>query len=179
MKINTPEPLPTIATSRGQTYPRSAPIHPDARGLHLKNILVPLDFSERSMRALDYAEPMAKLFGATITLLHVVEPPVYPVEMISQGLMEQETQSVATRSIERIRDTRMDPDVAAEAIVRHGFVFDTIIEVVREKQIDLIITTTRGCTGLQHMLSSSVAECVLRHAPCPVLVVRECEHEMA
>jgi nucleotide-binding universal stress UspA family protein len=183
VKMNTTEFPQTDSPPRGSIFARSDyanRVPADANwvpsGIQLKNILVPLDFSERSLKALDYAEPVAKIFGAKITLLHVIEPPTYPIEMAGKSLVEQESQSIATGTLEGICESKLHPDVTAEAIVRHGFVFETIIEVAREKKTDLIITTTHGYTGLQHMLSGSAAECVVRHAPCPVLVVRDCEH---
>ena len=62
-------------------------------------------------------------------------------------------------------------------LVRHSFVFDGILEAAREIHADLIITTTHGYTGWQHMLMGSTSENVVRRAPCPVLVVHQSEHD--
>ena len=61
--------------------------------------------------------------------------------------------------------------------MQHGFVFDKILEVARKVRADLIITTTHGYGGLKHLLMGSTAECIVRKAPCPVLVVRDPEAE--
>jgi nucleotide-binding universal stress UspA family protein len=64
-----------------------------------------------------------------------------------------------------------------DIIVRQSFIFEGILEVAREIRADLIIATTHGHTGLKHLFLGSVAENIVRRAPCPVLVVRELEHD--
>jgi nucleotide-binding universal stress UspA family protein len=81
------------------------------------------------------------------------------------------------RELEAIRTRKIPPELSVDTIIRHGVVFDGILEVAREIGADLIITTTHGHTGLKHLLMGSTAENVVQKAPCPVLVVRECEHD--
>lgn len=142
----------------------------------LKKILVPVDFSECSRKALDYAIPLAEQFGAELVLLHVTpaNPPVPelgPVDVVgideaTQGLAELQASvstAIASHSVQRV--------------VRTGEPHTEIVRVAAERGIDMIVLSTHGRTGLSRVLLGSTAEKVVRHAPCPVLVVREREHE--
>lgn len=147
--------------------------------LKLASILVPIDFSRISQGALDYAVPLARQFGAKITLLHAVEPPPYSMDLtylpmgdgFPIGPMKKELDALAKKTIE--------PDLLKEVIVQVGTAFEVIANVARDSEADLIIITTHGHTGLKHVFMGSTAERVVRHAPCPVLVVRKHEHELA
>lgn len=147
----------------------------------LQRILVPLDFSENARKALRYAEAFARQFGARITLLHVVEPMIYPadsgfvpVETHSwEGALVKETQT----RLEAVAREAIGPGVDVETVVVTGNAFMEIAELARARQIDLLIITTHGYTGLKHLLLGSTAERVVRHAPCPVMVVRQAQHD--
>ncbi|HEY5895604.1 MAG TPA: universal stress protein [Chthoniobacterales bacterium] len=144
--------------------------------VHLKNILVPLDLSETSLKSLDYAVPFARQFGAKITLLYIASPrPLaalpYPLPLDPDHFKKIEKQ------LEEIRTTYVPPEVPSDAIVRHDFVFDGIFEVMHEIPADLIIITTRGYTGMKHLLNGSMAENIVCRATCPVLVIHEMEHD--
>jgi nucleotide-binding universal stress UspA family protein len=145
--------------------------------IHLKNILVPLDMSEMSLKALQYAVPFAQQFGAKLTLLHIVQPAAHTPELPCPAPLAAEHFAALERQLEEIRTTKVPPELPADTCVRHNFVFDGILEVAREICADLIITTTHGHTGLRHLLMGSTAENIVRKAPCPVLVVREREHD--
>jgi nucleotide-binding universal stress UspA family protein len=145
--------------------------------LHLQNIVVPLDFSEMSLASLRYAVPLARQFGAKITLLHVVQPPHYAPEVPYPAVIDQENLSMAENTLSAIRTEKIDSDLHVDTVVQHGFVFDKILEVARKVRADLIVTTTHGYSGLKHLLMGSTAECIVRKAPCPVLVVRDPEAE--
>jgi universal stress protein A len=146
--------------------------------LKLKSILVPIDFSKISQKALEYAVPLAKQFEAKITLLHAIEPRPYPIDLtyISMGEdfpikpLEEELNALAKRTIE--------PRLLKEVIVKMGTAFEVISNVAWDCEADLIVITTHGNTGLKHVFMGSTAERVVRHAPCPVFVVRKCEHEL-
>lgn len=144
--------------------------------IHLENILVPLDLSEMSLESLEYAVPLARQFGAKITLLHVVEPPAYAPELPCSAPLAAEHCAAVVHQLETLSEERIPDEVEAAIAVRHNFVFDGIIEVAWETRAGLIIITTHGHTGLKHLLAGSTAENVVRQAPCPVLVVRKCEH---
>ena len=166
-----PPPVTTAAASRDDA------ITSPPRVIQLKNILVPLDFSEMSLKSLRYATPFAKQFGAKLTLLHVVQPVDEAVRLEYPAFFASEHTAGLQKQLEDIRATKIPADVPVDIAVRHNFVFDGIVEVAREIHADLIITTTHGYTGLKHLMVGSTAENIVRRAPCPVLVVREVEHD--
>jgi len=139
----------------------------------LKKILVPVDFSDCSDKALLYAIPFARQFGAELTLLHVVQhypsvPEMYPidVESIEDG----------KKGLEALRLKVIDP-IPCKTVLRSGNPHIEIVNVAKELDIDLLILSTHGHTGLTRAILGSTAEQVVRHAPCPVLVMRMEEHE--
>ena len=161
---------------KSATAPRAA-----ASAFRLNKILVPVDFSEFSTKALDYALAFARQFDARIVVLHVVEPAVYPesymlvttaLEDLNQGLLQSARQRIGELCRERIGNR-----VTSESMVRTGRAHSEIAAAARELDVDLIILATHGYTGLRHVLLGSTAERVVRHAPCPVLTVRDPEHE--
>jgi nucleotide-binding universal stress UspA family protein len=150
--------------------------------IDLHRILVPTDFSKWSRNALTYGVAFAEKFGAEIHLLHVVQdlalfipeavmmappmaPPVEQFISSARAALERVVQDLALPAL------RIVPEVA------EGVPFTEIVRCAREKDIDLIVMGTHGHTGLAHMLLGSVAEKVVRKAPCPVLTVRHPEHE--
>jgi universal stress protein A len=144
----------------------------------LKRILVPLDFSECSKKALRYAVPFARQFGASLSLLFVVQP-YYPVsDMVPMDidLLDERMRKTSEAELTALKDS-LEPDLKASAMVRAGNPHVEIVEAARELGADLIILSTHGRTGLSHVLMGSTTERVVRHANCPVLVLRENEHE--
>ncbi len=149
------------------------------RLLKLNRILVPIDFSWPSRKALQYALPFARQFGAKITLLFVLEPPVYsgdigyvPMEVDDAGSLK-----AAGEKLKDFAQQALDADLLDQTLVRSGRPFQEIADAARELDTDLIIIATHGYTGLKHVFLGSTVERVVRHAPCPVLTVREQEHE--
>lgn len=147
--------------------------------LHLESILVPLDLSDLSLASLRYAVPLARQFGARLTLLHVVEPPPPIASLPFSTPLEERDPGAPGRQLEEIRALEVGPEIEAKSVVRHGCVFDQILSVARAERADLIVTTTHGHTGLKHLLMGSTAECIVHGAPCAVLVVRERSEEPA
>jgi universal stress protein A len=139
----------------------------------LKKILVPVDFTSCSDKALQYAIPFARQFDAELTLLHVVEA---ASRMSDLAVMEVESLDDANRALETIH-RKLDDVVRSSLVVRTGSPGHEIIEAARELKADLIILSTHGRTGLERFFMGSTAEKVVRHAGCPVLIVRENEHE--
>jgi nucleotide-binding universal stress UspA family protein len=150
--------------------------------IDLHRILVPTDFSKHSHNALTYAAAFAEKFGAELFLLHVVQdlalfipeavsvaPPVTPP-------IEQMTAAVHEALQRVVREERLDR-FTIHCEVREGTPFYEIIQFARDSAIDLIIMGTHGHTGLVHVLLGSVTEKVVRKAPCPVLTVRDPEHD--
>jgi len=144
--------------------------------VHPTNILVPLDFSEISLKALQYAVPFARQYGAKLTLVHVVDLPLYVESPIPTRFGPEEIAEIK----KRVADTcapRIPEELTVETVIRQGGVFETILEVARETSANLIITTTHGRTGLSHLVLGSTAEDLVRRADCPVLVIHERERE--
>lgn len=139
----------------------------------LKQILVPVDFSECSRKALQYALPLARQFNAGLILLHVLQPYVPIAEMPSQ---EMESLEDARRDLEEVQ-AEAGTTVVSRVEVRRGAPHTQIIDAAKELDVDLIVISTHGRKGLTRVLLGSTAEKVIRHAGCPVLVVREVEHE--
>lgn len=144
------------------------------KALNLKNVLVPIDFSEPSLEAVEAALPLAKEFGAELHLIHVFEPD-YPItSMVALPLVVPELQ-VGQRVRRHLKDVAKQHSVMLERGNVHaakGKAFAEICRVARDREIDLIVMATRGNTGLKHLALGSTAERVVRYAPCPVLVVR-------
>jgi len=176
MKTEIPEPLAATFVAKAPAALNEATAQMPS-SIHLKNILVPLDFSEMSFKSLQYAVPFARQFGAKVTLLHVLNPPVCPSDFPYPGPLGQDGIAAVQTRLEEIRAAKIPATLPTSIIVRQGFAFDGILEVAREICADLIITTTHGRTGLSHLLMGSTAENIVRHAPCPVFVVREREHD--
>ena len=139
--------------------------------LSVKTILVPLDFSDESRKALAYAAPFARQFGAEIVLLHVVEPVATPdfAKSFPLALDNEKLMNAARDQLDHI--SRLE-GVRGKTLVRYGRSFQEIAGAARGLKADLIILSTHGYTGLKHVLLGSTTERVVRHAPCPVLVVR-------
>lgn len=153
--------------------------NPAAGHFRIKRILVPIDFSDCARKALQYALPLAQEHEATLTLLYAV-PPVYPVnelEIPDYAAYQTTMQVRGEKELRRWVEEEVRGAVPADCLVRQGTPELQIIEAARTLPADLIIISTHGRTGLKHVLLGSVSERVIRRAPCPVLVVREREHE--
>ena len=183
-KLNAGTQEPSAGTRRSKVGAKSqclsrAQVEVPQPKWELRNILVPTDFSEPSKKALRYAICLAKQNGLKITLLHVIEPilvypdVVYPVMMdASFGRTE------AKKAFRKLcRDEHVDRHLVLNTLIRRGTPHQEIAQAARELETDLIIIATNGYTGLAHVLLGSTTERVVRHAPCPVLVVREKERE--
>lgn len=140
--------------------------------LPLKRILVPVDFSRTSLKALHYAVPIAKQFGARLILLHVIEFPNYCPEIGYVGFDAKVIREDLEKRLRELARRAVPQDIAAEIVVECGAGFDAIATYAKKRKVDLVILTTHGYTGLKHVFLGSTAERVVRHAPCPVLVVR-------
>lgn len=144
----------------------------------LKRILVPLDFSDCSKKALQYAVAFARQFGATLSLLYVIQP-YYPVsEMVPMDgeLFDRHMRESSETEMSALRKS-LDPALKPSATIRYGTPHVEIVRAARDLKCDVIILSTHGRTGLSHVLMGSTAERVVRHANCPVLVLRERERE--
>jgi len=145
--------------------------------VQLKRILVPIDFSEQSEKALRYAAKFAEQFGSTVTVLHVIQPVVYPADFGYPPTVLESDEAMRRQIDERLESMSRVAGTNAESLVRVGQPYLEIAAAARELGADLIIVATHGRTGLKHVLLGSTAERVVRHAPCPVLTVRDREHD--
>ncbi|MDB6151824.1 MAG: uspa protein [Chthoniobacteraceae bacterium] len=143
----------------------------------LKKILVPLDLSAASEKALRYAVPFAKQFGAKIILFHAIEPLPYPADLTYAPLGEVILIEPTRERLGELAKSIVEPELLDQCMVHIGIAFELIVDFARQLNVDLIVITTHGYTGLKRVLLGSTAERIVRHAPCPVLVVREREHD--
>lgn len=148
-------------------------------GLQFRKILAPIDFSPASRNGLKHALRFAGEFGAELTLLYILEP-LTPASFaaipgavafpeIDFTKAEKELRSLAASVRQQGEEPRWK--------IRVGVPSHEIVEVAKEADVDLIVIATHGYTGWKHFCIGSTAERVVRAAPCPVLVVREKEHE--
>lgn len=141
--------------------------------LRLKKLLVPVDFSDCSRKALQYAIPFAEQFGAELNLLYVEEP--YPI-IADLGPVTLQELPDARGELETLRQT-ISESIHSSAWVRTGVPHIVIRETATDLGIDLIVLSTHGHKGFRRVILGSTTEKVVRYAPCPVLIVRECERE--
>jgi universal stress protein A len=144
----------------------------------IRTILVPTDFSRHSEAALRYACGLAQRLGATLHLLHVLTEvmPVGPDPMLAPVLPPEyyrESEAASAEALARLIDPTWPKPVAVESSVRWGSAVDVIVDHAATHEVDLIVIATHGRTGLSHVLLGSVAEHIVREAPCPVLTVRD------
>jgi universal stress protein A len=145
--------------------------------LDVRDILVPVDFSENAEAAVESAGQFAEKFGATIHLLHVVEPAPFITDLsnVPFTLSDKQLALKAETDLEALALRFIPPSVPVVRSVRRGKAHHEITEAAKELPADLIIVSTHGYTGLKHTLMGSTAERIVRHAICPVLVVRTVE----
>ncbi len=141
--------------------------------LQVRNVLVPIDFSKPSLAAVEFALPLVKKFGAELHLAHVFESD-YPLASTAALPSIVPALRVGDRVRCHLKDVAKEYSVALrrENIhARRGRPFEEICRLARDRDIDLIVISTRGNTGLKHLALGSTAERVVRYSPCPVLVV--------
>lgn len=148
--------------------------------VRIQRILVPLDLSDHSRKALNYAVKFAQNFGAELELVHVVTPVVYAEGMVLPAAMENldhESEKHARSELAKLAAADEVSSLEVKTTVLSGTPYDEIVNHAKQRETDLLLITTHGRTGLQHFLLGSTAEKILRHAPCPVMIVRDKEHE--
>jgi nucleotide-binding universal stress UspA family protein len=157
---------------RGNNAPTAKSSPPS---LNFKNILVPVDFSDCSKRGLEYARRLARDFGSKLILLNSVAPEYYVSsdEYARYDLprLMRETAALAREQMRNLIQKTDWEGIEVESCVQDGHPGDQICAAARDHAIDIIVTATHGRTGLKHVWIGSTAEYVVRHAPCPVLVV--------
>lgn len=164
---------PTIMKTKS-TKPSSRTGGRPASPPSIRSILVPVDFSRPSEKALDYAASLAGPFGAKLILLNVVEP--FPTPDFAYSPMALDDNVIVAQAKEHLKKvlarSGLDSAAVGKVLVRHGLPYVEITSAAKALKSDLIVISTHGYTGLAHVFMGSTAERVVRHAPCPVLVVR-------
>jgi nucleotide-binding universal stress UspA family protein len=147
----------------------------------LKEILVPTDFSEASEVALRYGQALAERFGATLHVVHVIEDLFIP-GLATEGYLPmpgyfEDMERQAHEQLNKMLAVVDRDKLRTQAETKRGSAFLEIVRYAKDHGIDLIVMGTHGRGPIAHMLMGSVAEKVVRKAPCPVLTVRHPEHE--
>jgi len=145
--------------------------------LPLTKILCPTDFSDPATLAIEAGAELARHFQAELILFHVAAPmPSLPPKMVGarasvdhlrEGLLEE-----GRRSLEELRASTLPAELAVRLELREGDAASEIVRGAEELEVSLIAIATHGRTGWRHFVSGSVAEKVVRTAPCPVLAIR-------
>jgi nucleotide-binding universal stress UspA family protein len=153
--------------------------------MEIRTILLPTDFSECGNYALSHAAAMARKFGASIICLNVIEPIVPTVgysgmtEPLPIADIAEQLEDSAERELPKIAECEEFAGLNVEELVVHGEAASEIVRVAREREVDLIVIASHGRTGLGRIIFGSTAESVVRHASCPVLVVKPPQEEEA
>lgn len=149
--------------------------------LKIERILCPLDFSEFSTKAFDYARSLARHYEAKLILAHVVQPVfsaypsyVYP-DMVND--IFQDLRVHAERQLSEFAASHASDGVQMVTLVREGAVTESVLALAESEAVNLIVMGTHGRHGFDHLLLGSVTEKVLRKACCPVLAVRAPAHD--
>ena len=143
--------------------------------VNIKNILCPIDYSVYSEMALKYAIEFAEKYQAKLYLVHVLDIRVYDIndpDLYNVNIVDEETINKLRERLLKCVNEDTKSKISVEAIIIQGVPFAEIIRTAKERKIDLIVLGTHGRTGLSHALMGSVAEKVVRKAPCPVLTIR-------
>jgi nucleotide-binding universal stress UspA family protein len=142
--------------------------------VRVKNVLFATDFSETSEAAMPYATAICRRFGSTLHLVHVLSEAglllmTGGVDYVSMATLYEDAHAEARKKLEALAEGF--DNIPHRSHVRHGRVWNNLGSLICENDIDLIVVGTHGRTGLGKLLLGSVAEDILRHAPCPVLTV--------
>src|SRR5438445_3472206 len=149
----------------------------------LHRILLPTDFSGCANYALPYAAAIARTTKAQIICVHVVEPVVPAVgytglaEPMPIADISEQLEDSAERQLPKLAECEECAGLDTEEIIVHGDAAAEIVCVAEEQEVDLIVISSHGRTGLGRMIFGSTAEAVVRHASCPVLVVKPPQQE--
>ena len=154
------------------TEPAGAPL------LQLRRILLPTDFSGCANYALPYAAAIARATNATVVCVNVVEPIVPAVgytgmaEAMPIAEMSEQMEDSAERELPGVMNCEALRGLKVDEVIGHGDAAAEIVRIAAEQEIDLIVISSHGRTGLGRIFFGSTAEAVVRHAGCPVLVVK-------
>ena len=142
----------------------------------IQHMLVPFDFSPYAEQALAYAIGLAQTLQARLTLLYVRDTMSWGVAQAEATIPPSVWQQLETSLAEGMEEPLArvhEAGLQGETVIAEGIPFQTIVDTAGDRDVDLIVMGTHGRTGLTHVLMGSVAEKVVRLAPCPVLVTRK------
>jgi nucleotide-binding universal stress UspA family protein len=150
--------------------------------IRINNVLVATDFSEPSSVALDYGRELARTYGAKLHVLHVVEDLRwrYATDMAPTALVgvQEDLEASAASRLDALVTDEDRRQLRAHAVALTAVApAEAIVQYARTEGVDVIVMGTHGRNGLAHLFMGSVAERVVRLAPCPVLTVRHPQHE--
>jgi len=141
-----------------------------------KEIIVPTDFSEHSLRALDYAVEIAERFSSDLRIVYVIEPLIQAADVAWASVdferLNQAHRDSADRQLRALLDERIPKSVPAEYKILTGKPFIEIVRLAKADNADLIVMATHGRGAISQILMGSTTEKVVRRAPCPVLTVK-------
>ena len=138
-------------------------------------IMLPVDFSEHCDRAAEYAAWFAESSGGTVHVVHVIDNPADPIYEPSEVPLWVLVDNAAKKALERMEATAtqcLPPSCKREFHVMHGDPFGKLMEALQSIKPDVIVMSSHGRGGIHHLVMGSVAEKIVRHANCPVFVVR-------
>lgn len=166
-----------MRTNAKSRLPARRAVVPPALAQVPRHILIPLDFSKESTRALKSAVQLASRCSATVTLIHVVEA-IYYLHDFGYGPVRRQRPNEgavrhARQRLQILRRRYVAPTLTGNVVIKSGSAFDEIAKAAEELDVDLIVMPTRGFTHHHPGEIGSTAERVVRHAPCPVLIVRK------
>jgi nucleotide-binding universal stress UspA family protein len=149
--------------------------------LRIEKILCPVDFSEYSLKAYEYAQSLAQHYEAELLLQHVIQPltSTYPSYAFPDALNEVfwNLETSADQKLSELVSAQPAGGIEIRRFVHKGMVPDCILAFARSQAVDLIVMGTHGRQGFDHLAMGSVTEKILRKAHCPVLVVRKPTHD--
>ena len=155
----------------------TVPVAKQLAGEHLKatvtRMLVPVDFSDCSLDALEYGALIAQRSNTSLKLFHVLEPVSYGLDFTLPQMAQRESSKTAiTKRLSDFVSALTSLGLASDFLISGGLPADSILDAARAQSVDVIVMGTHGRRGLSHALCGSVAESVLRRSSCPVLTVR-------
>lgn len=165
-----PCPVLTVRTDPADTEEEEGVL---SRPVTLERILVPVDFSDCSLDALEYAAVVAQQAKASLLLLHVLEPVSYGLDFtLGHSRTREQVREAWTKRLEELASSLTVTHIPVEFQLRGGLPADSILDSAQTLPCNLIVMGTHGRRGISHTISGSVAEAVLRKAVCPVIAVR-------
>ena len=144
--------------------------------INLTRVLVAVDFSPTSDKAFAYAIEFARVFGAGVLVVHIVEDPILYAPTTDPSY-RADFETMVQRKFDSLVEHRNCDGLSIQTMIKAGSPFYEIIQLAGTEDCELIIMGTHGHGPLQHVLMGSVAEKVVRKAKCPVLVVRPDQHQ--